>query len=327
MTNPSGEAVEASLDRSLEAALADLLASGAPGALGLAVGPWGRLRSTAGTGSAGRPLQASERFNVGSITKTFVAALTLALVEDGALRLDDEASSHLPARYKGIGSITVRSLLNHTSGLPDYFEDEAIAAAWLADPTNEWDPSELIDISLALPRHEPGVFSYSNSNYVLLGLTIERVSGCSVGEGLRRRVLDRFGLAATQLSRSASGAAGGLVSTADDLASFLAALLGGKMLREESMREMLAVVPSDWVESRGYGLGIEQVASIMGFDPSPCGVAWGHAGLGHVTSVAFTTPDGKRQIVLMANAMLRTDTAWAAINRATWDVLCAELTA
>lgn len=88
------------------------------------------------------------------------------------------------------------------------------------------------------------------------------------------------------------------------------------------MREMLTTVPSEWAESKGYGLGIEQVESVMGFDVSPCGEAWGHIGLGPVTTVAFSTPDAKRQVVLMANAMLTSDPAWSALNLATWMVLC-----
>jgi hypothetical protein len=78
-------------------------------------------------------------------------------------------------------------------------------------------------------------------------------------------------------------------------------------------------------ESQGYGLGIEQVESLMGFGVSPCGTAWGHIGLGQVTTVAFTTPDAKRQVVLMANAMLTSDAALSALNGATWSVLCSYL--
>jgi D-alanyl-D-alanine carboxypeptidase len=258
---------------------------------------------------------------VGSITKTFVAALVLTLVEDGGLGLDDDTTSHLPARFESIESVKLRSLLNHTSGFPDFFEDAAFAARWQESPGRAWDPDELIEVSLALPRHEPGIFSYANSNYVLIGLVIESVTGCTVGELLRRRILDSLGLSATRLPETAT-AAGGLVSTADDLARFFAALLGGEIVGEQSLREMLATVPCDWSESQGYGLGIEQVESLMGFEASPCSMAWGHVGLGRVTTVAFTTPDAGRQVVLMANAMLTSDAAWAALNRATWAVLC-----
>ena len=311
-----------SLDARLKETLAELLAAGAPGALAFAVGPWGRLSSAAGLDSSGRPLQASARFAVGSITKTFVAALTLLLVEDGGLGLDDEVTAHLPARYEPVGSVPVRSLLNHTSGLPDFFEAAGFAEQWQENPNRVWDPDELIEVSLALPRHEPGVFSYANSNYVLMRLVIESVTGFSLAELLRRRILDPLGISATQLPAPTT-VASALVSTSGDLARFFAALLAGEIVGESSLREMLTTVPCDWVESQGYGLGIEQVESLMGFDASPCGAAWGHVGLmNDVTTVAFTTLDASRQVVLMANAMLTSDAAWSALSRATWAALC-----
>lgn len=157
---------------------------------------------------SGRPLQASSRFDVGSVTKTFVAALVLALVDDGELGLDDDARAYLSTRFEPIGSTTVRSLLNHTSGFPDFFEDAAFAVRWQESPARTWDPDELIEVALALPRHEPGIFSYANSNYVLIGLLIESLTGRSVGELLRRRIFDLLGLPATcfpqrQLPRAA----------------------------------------------------------------------------------------------------------------------------
>jgi D-alanyl-D-alanine carboxypeptidase len=265
-------------------------------------------------------LQASAQFEVGSITKTLVAALTLLLVEDGALELDDDVRAHLSARFGPVGSVTVRSLLNHTSGLPDFFEDAAFAARW-QESRRSWEPDELIEISLALPRHEPGIFNYANSNYVLIGLVIESLTGSPVGELLRRRILDSLGLSATRLPATAT-AAGGLVSTSDDVARFFAALLAGEVVGESSLREMLTTVPCEWGESQGYGLGIEQVEALMGFKVSPCGMAWGHVGLGKFTTVAFSSPDATRQVVLMASAMLNSDAAWTALGRATWAVLC-----
>jgi D-alanyl-D-alanine carboxypeptidase len=146
------------------------------------------------------------------------------------------------------------------------------------------------------------------------------VTGSTVGEALRRRILDPHGLSATVPARAT--VPGALTSSADDVANFLAALLAGDVVGESSLREMLATVPSDWEESQGYGLGIEQVESLMGFEPSPCGVAWGHVGLGAATTVAFTSPDAERQVVIMAGALLTSDAAWAALSRATWRVLC-----
>jgi D-alanyl-D-alanine carboxypeptidase len=266
-------------------------------------------------------LRASARFEVGSITKTFVSTLVLVLAEEGGLELDDDVTAHLSARFDRIGSVTVRSLLNHTSGFPDFFEDAAFAARWRESQSGAWDPEELIEVCLALPWHEPGIFCYANSNYVLIGLLIESLTGYKLGDLLYRRILDPLGLSTTRLPATAT-AAGGLVSTSDDLARFFAALLAGEIVDQSSLREMLTTVPCDWAESQGYGLGIEQVESLMGFEVSPCGMAWGHVGLGGVTTVAFTTPDASRQVVLMANAMLTSDSAWATLSRATWAALC-----
>jgi D-alanyl-D-alanine carboxypeptidase len=320
-SSSDGAPTNRSLEATLEETLGALLGAEASGAVALAAGPWGRLRSAAGIDSSGRRLQPTAHFDVGSVTKTFVAALALALVDEDRLGLDDHAAALLPARYEAVGSATLRSLLNHTSGLPDFFEDAVFAARWRESPNRGWTPDELIEISLALPRHEPGSFNYANSNYVLIGLVIESATRRKVGELLRKRILDPLGLSTTRLPGTAT-AAGGLVSTADDLARFLAALLAGEVLGESSLREMLTTVPCDWAESQGYGLGIEQVESLMGFERSPCGMAWGHVGLGQATTVAFTTRDARRQVVLMANAMLTSDTAWAALSRATWTVLC-----
>jgi D-alanyl-D-alanine carboxypeptidase len=309
------------LDARLEASLRVLLAAGAPGALALAVGPRHHLCFALGLESSGRPLHETARFNVGSVTKTFIAALVLAFVDDGLLGLGDDVTPHLSGRFVLKDSVTVRSLLNHTSGLPDYFENDAIASSWRENPSREWDPDELIEIALARPWHKIGIFNYANSNYLLIGRMIESMTGYPVSEALRRRISDPLGLSATRLPTT-SNAAGGLVSTAGDLARFLAALLRGEIISQSSMREMLTTVPSDWAESQAYGLGIERVESLMGFEPSRCGPAWGHVGLGEATTVAFTTPDAKRQVVLMANAMLTNDAAWSALSAATWAVLC-----
>ena len=142
-----------------------------------------------------------------------------------------------------------------------------------------------------------------------------------MGESLRGRILDPHELTATEVPARAV-VPGALVSSADDVAKFLAALLAGEIVGESSLPEMLTTVPSDWEESQGYGLGIERVDSLMGLERSPCGGAWGHVGLGATTTVAFATPDAQRQVVLMANAMLTSEAAWAALSRATWAVLC-----
>ena len=265
------------------------------------------------------------RVEVASVTKTFVATLVLTLAEDRMLGLDDDVAVYLPGLLRHDARITLRALLNHTRGLPDYFEDATFLEEWRENPDREWAADELLEVTAGLPRHVPGVFRYASTNYVVIGLIVESITGRSLADVLRERVLEPLRLDATELAGGAAAASGGLTSTADDVARFLAALMRSEVVRERLLSEMLAAVPSDWPESQGYGLGIERVESLMGAQ-SPCGAAWGHVGLGRATTtIAFTTPDAARQVVVTAGAMLTDEAAWALLGRASWAVLCPEI--
>jgi D-alanyl-D-alanine carboxypeptidase len=316
LTDESG-----SIQGTLDTAVSGLRAAGAPGALVFGVGRWGTRVSASGVDLSGGPLRPAASIEVASVTKTFVAALVLSLGEDGALGLDDALRTYLPELVRDDVGITVRSLLNHTSGLPDYFEDAAFRAAWLENPARDWTTRELVEVAAGLPRQELGVFRYSGLNYVLIGLIIESVTGLTVAEALRTRILEPLQLFATHLPGTAAAAPGRLTSTADDVARFLAALMRSEAVNDASRREMLTTVSSDWPESQGYGLGIERVESLMGAE-SPCGAAWGHLGFGRATTVALTTPDASRQVVVSASMLLTDEAAWAALGRAVWTILC-----
>ena len=116
---------------------------------------------------------------------------------------------------------------------------------------------------------------------------------------------------------------GEMVSTARDVARFLQALLGGELLAPEIRAELLTTVPSDWEESDGYGLGIEEVSSLMGQAPSPCGSAWGHLGfaMGH-TTIALSSESGDRQVVVCVNTLVMSDEVWVALGRLVWACYC-----
>ena len=105
---------------------------------------------------------------------------------------------------------------------------------------------------------------------------------------------------------------GGMVSSARDVARFLQALLGGELLPPDMSAEMLSTVPSDWEESDGYGLGIEEVTSLWGIEQSTCGSAWGHFGfsLGY-TTIALGSRNGDRQVVVMFNSHPLSEETWA----------------
>jgi D-alanyl-D-alanine carboxypeptidase len=245
-----------------------------------------------------RPMRAQDTFRTGSITKPFVAAAVLQLAEEGKLSLDDPLPAVLPrdvvARFPEAGRITVRMLLNHTSGLPE-FDDHAFDLMVIADPERVWTVDELLDRAAAMPPiAAPGEgFHYSNTNYVLLGQIIEHTTGKSWRTVVTDRIIDRLGLKHTSLPEpgnvsigddaahgyeliggklrdytnvdaSMAGAAGGnsQVTTTEDLGRFMDALLSGKLFdRPETLRQMLTFVPAKDPHNPllvGYGLGIER---------------------------------------------------------------------
>lgn len=243
------------------------------------------------------PMRAADRFRAGSIAKTFVAVVVLQLAERGRVSLDARLPAVLPARvvdrFQNAPEIMVRMLLNHRSGIPDWLTP-AVNSEIAHHPAKVWKVSEFLDLAAAQPPlFAPGTsFGYSNTDYNLLGLIIERLTRHSWRHEVTRRVLGPLGLRRTYLPApgdrsikgahahgyeyldgktvdftgvdpSMAGAAGGgaLVTTVQDLTSFLDALLNGRLFRHRAtLRQMLAFgpAPNDGVDLVGYGLGIEQ---------------------------------------------------------------------
>ncbi|MFJ6620799.1 serine hydrolase domain-containing protein [Kitasatospora sp. NPDC091335] len=291
------------------------------------------LRGRAGVADlgTGAPVPAQARFRIGSVTKTFVATVVLQLTGERRIGLDDPIERHLPGAVPNGATITIRQLLNHTSGLYNYTDapgldpqDEAQYRSWLAGPRwRTYQPAELLALANGnAPYFPPGQgWHYSNTNYLLAGLLIERVTGHSWQQEVDRRIIRPLGLHdtsmpglsprlpgphahgyvklstgpvdITELNPSVLGAAGQGISSADDLNRFTAALLAGRLLPPAQLAEMTRTV--DAGPGRGYGLGLAR------FD-TPCGVLWGHSGdlPGYSTMVAGTA-DGRRQLVLSHN--------------------------
>jgi D-alanyl-D-alanine carboxypeptidase len=245
-------------------------------------------------------------FEAGSITKTFVAALVLDLAEDGVLRLDDRLSRWIPA-FPNSRRITLRELLNHTAGTADYVGDgRFLAAQRRRGPAARWTPRQLLRY-VPEPLAEPGErWIYSNTNYLLLGLVIERATLSTVGRELRRRLIPRarYPRMVFQGEERPSGAvavgyqqvapdgalrpsgndpyvpstaeatsawpSGNLLASARDLARAGDALFRGKVLGPRSRREM-----THWVKAiyqpPEYGLG-------LGRDRLAGQEVWGHSG-------------------------------------------------
>ena len=259
--------------------------AGAPGAL-VAV------RDSNGTrvGAAGfadlrtrEKLRPADAFRVGSITKGFVSTVVLQLAGEGVLSLDDPVEKWLPGLVPHGGSITLRMLLNHTSGIYNYTDDKRFQAVYWKDHLHVYTPEELVAIAVAhLPLFAPGKdWSYSNTGYILLGLVVEQATGTTLERQLRTRIFEPLGLTRTSLpslptlpapfahgyllpgnvfipvkpkrrvdvtveSPSGIWAAGALVSNAGDLARFYAALLGGRLLRPDLLRQMTRTVVAEW---------------------------------------------------------------------------------
>jgi D-alanyl-D-alanine carboxypeptidase len=306
-----------------------IVSTGVPGVAVVGVG----VEAAAGVADVrtGEPLTVDHRFRIGSVTKIFVAALVLQLVADGMLELDAPADPF-------VEDVTLRQLLNHTSGLDDFDAGPEFWEPYRRDPAHRWElgAHEELALALAKPRlFAPGEgWAYHGSNYTVVRLLVEKATGISLRDALRQRVLDPLGLARTDLvEESLDGdcarayidgdnpilpgdglvdvtaldlpfyrAGGGVVSTPAEVALLMRALLGGEFLPTELRAQMLDAVESDWPETDRYGLGIGEITSLMRGERSPCGSAWGHLGfsLGYV-AVALSSEDGERQVVLCTN--------------------------
>jgi D-alanyl-D-alanine carboxypeptidase len=313
---------EAEFQRSLDR----VVAAGVPGAVVLVRAGGRTTRLTAGYGAlrSKRPMRAEDRFRVGSITKSFVATVVLQLVAERRLALEDPVERWLPGLVPDGERITVRQLLNHTSGLFAFGADRGFVSEASRDPLRVWAPRQIISIATAHPpMFAPGArWSYSDTNYFVLGLIVERVTGRPLAADLERRILAPLRLRATSLpagpdiagphahgyflrplqdvtvgSPSVQWAAGALVSDADDVARFFRALLGGRLVRPDLLALMRTTVAAPQLgPGAAYGLGLLRVGG-------PCGALWGHTGAspGYVAD-ALNSRGGTRQVVVLANA-------------------------
>jgi D-alanyl-D-alanine carboxypeptidase len=329
--SPAGPALpaEEQLAVDVQALLDDWLAnSGAPGAvLGLRLPDGRTIVAAAGQtdDAGGFPIAPEHRFRIGSITKSFVAVLLVQLSEEGLVGLDEPLAAYLdwaPHAQR----VTLRQLLAHTSGMPDFALEADFREQVLAEPGRSWTARETVELvaQRELLFEPDSRWSYSNTNYTLAGLVAEAVTGRQLAELLRERILVPAGLSDTYLEGleeappietaghfdidgdgraenvrvipytalvTSGAAAGGLSSTAADVLAFAGSLADGQLLSRSGLEALTTA--SEVSPAYGLGLGLFQRAGRT---------FWGHGGAlpGYVALMAHA-PAERVSVVALAN--------------------------
>jgi D-alanyl-D-alanine carboxypeptidase len=326
-----GATTEAALTEALDSIRTGAKLPGVQAAIAFPDGSTWTGQSGVGVISSAAPVTAETLFSVGSISKTFVAALVLRLAERGTIGLDDPLSRYVPS-FPNAAAITLRELLGHTSGIHDLFTSPGMSDDILADTGRIWTPQEVL-ARIGKPYFAPGKgYYYSNTNYVLLGLVLGKATGKSLATLIRQEFLTPLGLSHTFVQTeeptrgvvahgyytpaanprdlsvgqtmvpftsevTACSSACAIVSNAEDLARWASALYGGGVLDAADMASMLdttAALPYPSLVPRGLGA---EVISIGGR------VAWGHRGhLDGFDSSMMYMPESGLTIVVLTNA-------------------------
>ncbi|MEU1480227.1 serine hydrolase domain-containing protein [Streptomyces sp. NPDC005760] len=325
---PSSPAVDLAGVRGV---LRSALAQGAPGAMARIDDRGTVFRAAVGVADRGseRAMGEADRFRIGSVTKTFTAVVLLQLVDEKKLNLDAPVNRYLPGLLPD-DRITVRHILGHRSGLYDYTNDmfAKSVSGFEAVRKRVFTPTELVKLSLRTARtNAPGaVYSYSNTNFVVAGMLVEKLTGHPVRTEYENRIIgplklrdtfyvhpgmtipgrhargyltpDQAGaplVDATEQTVSWAQSAGALISSSRDLNTFLSALLGGRLTSAAQLAQMERWMPSSG-SGQAYGLGLRR-------RDLSCGVSvYGHTGAvqGFYT-YAFASKDGKRALAAVAN--------------------------
>ena len=271
---------------------------------------------------------------IGSNTKTFVAVVILQLVQEGKITLDEPIETYLPGLLHGEGidaaKITVRQLLQHTSGLPEYTDTVPGETDIFQIRDNYYSTRDLLDVALSKPAaFEPGSqFKYTNTNYIVLSLLAEKVTHRPLAEQITKRITEPLGLNhtyypnpgeeeirgthphgyhrnsqgeledITRKDPSEAGGAGAMISTPSELGTFIQATFNGTLLTQDSIAEMKKTVDTGQ-PNHGYGLGIFSMSLSCG------GEAWGHTGgFPGYTTQNMVGPDGT-SVTIASTALLQ----------------------
>lgn len=259
------------------------------------------------SGAAGRyrdgatPIGGDDSLVIGSVMKTFVAATILQLAEEGRLTLNDPVLRHLPRESSVTPDITIRQLLDHTSGLADVFNDTTKTGIE-THPEHAWGASELM-ATIHAPWYRPGEgYAYANTNYYLAGLIIERITRHSLADELSRRFFGPLDLDTARILTGGPGellepawatifwASGAMSASAADLARWGDALYSDQVLAPASRSAMLATHNAE-----NYGLGVQRIEV-------PGAAGYGHTGmLKTYTSLLLHLPDQNVTLSLLVN--------------------------
>ena len=324
-------------DRALDNGLQRLteMRGGPPGAAAVVQRGGQRRLHVAGTANlrTGRPWRARDYMRVASTSKAFSGAVALSLVSRGALELDDTIGERLPDLPPAWSAVTLRQLLSHTSGLPNYTTNMGFLAHLRSDPHGFLSPRQLIDFvaddRLAFP---PGsAYAYSNTDNIVIALMAEAATGRSYDRLLRNRVYRRLGLTRTSLptgfvlprpfvhgydipssqppedlstvlSMSGVWASGAIVSTPFELNRFMRAYAGGRLFGAGPRSQQLRFVPGasepPGPGTNASGLGIFRYRT-------RCGTVYGHTGhFPGYTQFAAATRSGRRSATVSVNEQL-----------------------
>lgn len=329
-SSSSQESTSGSLPEAKLQALLDKYvgSNGIPGIILALDTPQGRWMGASGQANmaTGQAMTPSMQVRIASITKSFTATLVMKLIEEGRLSLDDTVERWLPGAIPAGSRITVRMLLNHTSGLTDHEEVQEFNEANLANPTREWTATEVLTVSNGHGlESEPGEkYKYCNTGYFVLGMIIEKATNDTVENQMREKFFTPLGMSRTNITRdgmmsapfahgyawlpttsevidnsdwnfSWDWTAGSCVTTGSDVLTWSKALFSGRVVNEETLRQMTTPI----APSTTYGFGLASTFnSIFGENMI------GHNGANTGThAVWFYLPDSNRTIFAEMNRL------------------------
>ena len=327
---PAGTAAAATpRDDDLRAQLEELVHApgGPPGAIAVLQRDGVRRVVRAGVAdlATGRTPQPDDHMRIASTAKAFSGAVALSLVDRHALRLDETIGERLPQLPSAWHAVTLRQLLNHTSGLPDYTESEEFLQILQADPRHQFDSRRLLDFVADQPLNvPPGTqYRYSNSDNIAVALMAEAATGTPYEELLRILVYRPLGLRNTSLPQgyripepylhgydtapppppddvsellSASGvwASGGIISTPADMTRFIRGYASGTLYGRDEVSEQRRWIPG---ASEPAGPGANMAGLAIFRYATRCGAVLGHTGnFPGYTQLIAATPDGRRSL-------------------------------